>query len=393
MRAVGVHERRARLGRRHLLAAPAAGVAEVVDKLVALHATDPPSVYLSCLARMSEPSVAAVDAALYEDRAAVRMLGMRRTVFVVGRDVVPVVDAACTQKIAAAERRKLVDRLEDAGVAADGDRWLADIEAAVTKALDERGEATARELSQEIPVLREEIVLGAGTRYEVRQRATSHVLAVLAAGGGGGRIVRGRPSGSWTGTQYRWAVRDRWLGGAQERLEPAEARARLARRWLGAFGPGTAGDLRWWTGWTAAQVRQAVAAVGAVEVDLDDEAGLLLADDLDPVTAPDPWVALLPALDPTPMGWADRSWYLGPHREALFDRSGNIGPTAWADGRIVGGWAQRVDRGIVVQLLEEVGADVAARLDRAAERLGALLGETRIAPKFRTPLERRLAAG
>ncbi|CAN5263432.1 hypothetical protein BH20ACT9_BH20ACT9_13240 [soil metagenome] len=151
--------------------------------------------------------------------------------------------------------------------------------------------------------------------------------------------------------------------------------------------------MRWWTGWTAAQVRQAVAAVGAVEVDLDDEAGLLLADDLDPVTAPDPWVALLPALDPTPMGWADRSWYLGPHREALFDRSGNIGPTAWADGRIVGGWAQRVDRGIVVQLLEEVGADVAARLDRAAERLGALLGETRIAPKFRTPLERRLAAG
>lgn len=389
MRSVGVEERRARLGRRHLLAAPAERAADVVNGLVALHATDPPTVYLSCFARMSQPSVAAVDAALYEDRAVVRMLGMRRTVFVVGRELVPVVDAACADKIAAAERRKLVNRLEEASVAVDGDRWLLGVEAAVVRALDERGEATAQELSRLIAALREEIVLGAGTRYEVRQRATSHVLAGLAAQG---RIVRGRPSGPWTGTRYRWAVRARWLDGAQDSVEPAQARAALTRRWLRAFGPGTDGDLKWWTGWSVAHVRQAVAAVGAVEVDLDGGTGLLLADDLDPVTPPDPWVALLPALDPTPMGWADRSWYLGPHREALFDRSGNIGPTVWADGRIVGGWAQRPDHAIAVRLLEDVGAEVAAGLDRAAQRLGALLGGTRVTPKFRTPLERRLAA-
>ena len=37
-------------------------------------------------------------------------------------------------------------------------------------------------------------------------------------------------------------------------------------------------------------------------------------------------VALLPALDPTPMGYVERDWFLGPHAPALFDRSGNIGP-------------------------------------------------------------------
>ena len=51
------------------------------------------------------------------------------------------------------------------------------------------------------------------------------------------------------------------------------------------------------------------------------------ADDLEPVVAPKPWVALLPALDPTVMGWQARDWYLGPHAAALFDRSGNAGPT------------------------------------------------------------------
>ena len=70
----------------------------------------------------------------------------------------------------------------------------------------------------------------------------------------------------------------------------------------------------------------------------------MLAADTDPVPEPEPWIALLPALDPTPMGWSGRDWYLpAEHRAALFDRTGNIGPSVWCDGRIVGGWAQRPD--------------------------------------------------
>ena len=84
----------------------------------------------------------------------------------------------------------------------------------------------------------------------------------------------------------------------------------------------------------------------------------MLADDVEPAGDPGPWVALLPALDPTPMGWQQRDWFLGPHGPALFDRSGNIGPTVWVDGRIVGGWAQRRDGEVAVRLLE--------RLPRAA---------------------------
>jgi Winged helix DNA-binding domain len=92
------------------------------------------------------------------------------------------------------------------------------------------------------------------------------------------------------------------------------------------------------------------------------------------------------------MGWKERAWYLGDHGKALFDTNGNAGPTVWADGRVVGGWAQRRDGEIAVRLLEDTGAEVAAAIDAEAARLGAWYGDVRTTPRFRTPLERELTA-
>ena len=118
----------------------------------------------------------------------------------------------------------------------------------------------------------------------------------------------------------------------------------------------------------------------------------MLAGDEEPPAAPgEPWAALLPGLDPAPMGWQERGWYLGAHRERLFDRSGNIGPTVWWDGRIVGGWAQRPDGEIALGLLEDVGADGAAAIATEARRVRDWIGDVRVTPRFRTPLERELA--
>ena len=168
------------------------------------------------------------------------------------------------------------------------------------------------------------------------------------------------------------------------------------RRWLRAFGPGTVADLKWWTGWGLRQTRAALAALDTVEVALDgsDEPGLLLADDAEPVAASAPWVALLPGLDPTPMGWADRDWYLGPHRPVLFDRNGNIGPTVWCDGRIVGGWAHRENGEVAVRLLEDVGAKAAAAIEAEAGGVSDWLAavNVRVRARFPTPLELELMA-
>jgi hypothetical protein len=188
---------------------------------------------------------------------------------------------------------------------------------------------------------------------------------------------------------------ERWIGAPLPEHPPGEAQAALVGRWLRAFGPGTERDLAWWTGLTLGEVRRALAAQDppAIEVALDDGAvGLALADDLDATPDPGPWIALLPALDATTMGWTDRRFFLGEHGPRLFDRNGNAGPTIWVDGRVVGGWAQRADGEVVTRLLDDVGSEARATIDGEAARIQAWLGPTRVIPRFRTPLEQELAA-
>jgi hypothetical protein len=364
-------------------------VVEAARDLVGLHATDPASVYLSALARVPRLDVPTMEEALYEERSLLKMLGMRRTMFVVPPDLAPVIQASCTQAIAVAERKRTIALLAGAGISADPDRWLRDVEEATMRALEARGEAVATELTKDVPGLGTQIPFGEGKKWQGTLGVSTRVLFLLSMEG---RIVRARPRGSWISSQFRWTPTSRWLPGGIADLPTDEARIELVRRWLAVFGPGTVADIRWWTGWTLGEVRKSLAAIEPVEVDLDGATGLALADDLGPTPASEPWVALLPSLDSTVMGWAARDWYLGPHRSALFDRNGNAGPTIWADGRVVGGWGQTAGAEVVYRLFEDVGREAVITIEREAERVSAFLGGVRVTPRFRTPLEHELGA-
>jgi Winged helix DNA-binding domain len=393
---VSTAQRRSRLVERHRLSAPASTVAEAADALVALHATDPVTVYLSAWAR-SRCTAAQVDEALYEERAVVRMLGMRRTVFIVPAALAGVVQAACTDDVARRLRRGLEKDLTAGGVGGgDAGGWLRDVEAGVLRALAARGGGAAgAELSADEPRLRTQLVYAEDKSYGGAAYITSRVLVLIAAEG---RMIRGHRRGGWSSGQFEWFLPDAWLGGEGSRpragtgqLDAAAARAELARRWLLVFGPAPVSDLQWWAGWTGAQTKAALAALPVTEADLDGQAGLVLADDLEFPAEEPPVAGLLPALDPTPMGWQSRSWYLGPHAGPLFDRTGNIGPTVWWAGRVVGGWAQRPSGEVACRLLEDIGTDGAAAVAAEAARLESWLGAARVTPRFRTPLERELS--
>jgi hypothetical protein len=388
VRRIDVEQRRARLAVRHHLT-PGARTDDVVaiaDDVVVLHSSDPVTVYLSVLGRMRHPALAPVEDALYEKRTLVRHHAMRRTLWVGGHEVIRIAHAAATVDLHRVQRRNLVTAL-DAGGVDDPDAWIAAGRTAVLDLLAE-GPTTAREVGKRLPELALPIPIGTG-RLATTAAAHTRLLLVL---GFAGDVVRVRPTGTWINGQYRWAAADAWVpGGIDVDLDRRAAAAGLARRWLRAFGPGTRADLQWWAGWTAATTTRALADVDAVEVELDGAPGLVLPDDLDPIQPAEPWVALLPGLDPTTMGWKDRSWYLDPAlAAAVFDRNGNGGPTVWVDGRIVGGWVQRRDGTVAVRLLADIGSAQRAAIDEAAAAWEALLGDVRFSVRFPAPLQAEL---
>jgi hypothetical protein len=389
-----VEQRRVRLMERHRLGAAAGSVTEAAAAMIALHATDPWTVYLSSHARVPAATVDDVDAAIYEERALVRVLGMRRTMWVVPAGLWPLVQRGCTDDVAKRLRKQLVKDLAGGGVG-DGDAagWLRDVEAGVLRALVARGSGAAAELSVDEPRLRTQLSYAEDKSYGGTQNITSRVLMLMSSEG---QIIRGHRRGGVSSGQFTYHLPGAWLGDAGDPAVAAPdadaARVELARRWLSAFGPAPVSDLQWWAGWTGGQTKAALAGLAVREVNLDGTAGVLLDDDCDfPAEVP-PAVTLLPALDPTPMGWQARSWFLDPHGPALFDRTGNIGPTVWWDGRIVGGWAQRATGEVVYRLLEEVGSAGVAAVTEAAASLESWLGPGRVTPRFRTPLERELSA-
>ncbi len=317
--------------------------------MVALHATDPASVYLGLLARTRTLTVDDVDRALYDDRSLVRVMAMRRTIFATTAAEAVVPFAACTLRVAATQRARLVQGLAAGSAVSEPESWLDEVMAQTASAVAALGEPTAQELTAAVPALQIRWNPSPGTRYGGETPVTSRILSQLSMEG---VIERGRPTGAtFTSTRYRWRMTDPPIAPYAIELGEAEGRRRLVGRWLERFGPATEAD-----------------------------------------DAPGPWVALLPGLDPTVMGRRERDWYLDPGLvPELFDRSGNAGPTIWADGRVVGGWAQQPDGTIATEHLVDVSDEHRDLLAIERRRVVEFLGDIRVTPRFRSPLERRLS--
>jgi hypothetical protein len=386
MRSFTVQERRTRLARRHLLAeASDDAIADVAGRFVGLHATDPATPYLSLWARLAEFRRGDLDAVLYENRSVVKHLAMRRTLWVFDAHDLPAVQSAASDRVAANERRKLIADVAKAGIAADGEAWLDEASAAVLGHLAEHGHTSARALREALPQLAGDYDPAPGKSYGGAGPISPRVLTVL---GVQGLLLRGPNDGAWNTSRPRWAAAAQWLGAAGDPVAPDTARATLVGTWLRTFGPATVDDVKWWFGHTLTWARAGLLDVGAVEVDLDGTPGWALPDDLEPEPDCDRWCALLPGLDVTTMGWQHRDWYLGEHRAKVFDRNGNGGPTAWCDGRIVGGWTQDPDGRVVLQLVEKIDARASKALARKATELTDWLDGARVSARFPSPLSK-----
>lgn len=374
MRSISDEARRRALVARHHLDGQASTLTQAVHDLVALHSSDPITPHLGLWARVQGYDTAQLDAAM--SHAVWRLHAMRRTLWVVPSQSVGHFDAAVGQDVLRKERKKLVGWVS--AVRDDAEDWLEHLSAAVVAEVAASPGIHTRQLHEAVPELTTKVTLGSG-KWTAEVPVGSRLLFCLAMEL---ELARVASSGSWKTSQYGWRP-------APEVARPSvdEGRRWLVQRYLERFAPVTTTDIRWWTGLTAAQVKKALAALDAEAVVLDAGEAWVLPGQVLPESS---GVCLLPGLDPTPMGYQERAWYLGDHGDALFDRNGNVGPTVWVDGRIVGGWAVDAEGTVHTRLLEPVGSAHRDEVAQRARALQAWLSGLSVTPRFRTPLEREL---
>jgi Winged helix DNA-binding domain len=155
------------------------------------------------------------------------------------------------------------------------------------------------------------------------------------------------------------ALGERWLG---RPVATDCAPGEVIRRYLGAFGPATAGDVRSWS-----RLTQLSAALERLRPDLvtfRDERGRELFDLPDaprpPEDTPAP-VRYLPEYDNVLLGHEDRTRLMDPdQRTPLYPGNGGRLGSVLLDGRFAGGWRSvRTSRGarLEVELLARAGPD------------------------------------
>jgi len=387
MRLIDDAERRARMARRHALA-PQGRVADAcaaTRAMTVLHATEPATPYLSLFARIDSFTRADLDDALLKSKSLVKQLAMRRTLFVFPRDLLPAAVSSPAARVARQEYGRLVQDLEGNQITDDGASWLTVAREAVLRRLAGGAELGARELREGLVELAGQVSLYEHKPYGAVLHVAPRVLTWLSANGD---VVRCRNAGQWRISRPLWTRMDEWLGAPVCRCDVREGYAELVGSYLRTFGPVTERDLVWWFGATKGAMRQALSDLNAVQVQLERaQTGWVLADDVDPEPPVEPWATLLPALDPTSMGWKDRDFYLDPEfAPAVFDSAGNAGTTAWWDGQIVGAYAQDDAGQIELIVPKDPGPAGRTALQAEAKRLEVWLDGERVPTLYKSPV-------
>jgi hypothetical protein len=342
-----------------------------------------------------------LEVALYEQRSLARILCMRNTLHAVPSDEAPLFLNAYQERRRAglSKEEKL---LVLAGLCEEGEAGvlLDQLSYDVLSVLRERGPLTVRQIGRAVPKLRAKVRHSAGRAYEGEFSVGSRLVPFLCARG---LLIRARPRGTWHSNQYEYVSLTEWLpDAALESVSSEEAQTWLVRRYLSAFGPVTFEDVQWWTGFSKGKAKEALRSLGTelltVSVEGLGDEYFVLGDESQRLTnhgpTDEPYVSLLPGLDPYIMGYRDRRRFLGEeHRAKVFDRAGNAVPTVWVNGRVVGAWGQQQNGKVVQGLFERIGTQAQAILTEEARRLEVFLAGEVLPQRCHTPFTRALQDG
>jgi hypothetical protein len=186
-------------------------------------------------------------------------------------------------------------------------------------------------------------------------------------------LVRAPPSGTWERRRADlFAAAEDWVGPAPA-VTAAEATEHLVRRYLGAFGPATRGEIADWAGLPAGAVAAVLERIALRRFRAEDGDELL---DLPraplPAAATPAPVRFLPTWDATLLVHARRARILPEeHRPRIFHtKAPQSFPTFLVDGAVAGTWRHEDGR-IDIEPFDRLGRTASRELRDEAARLAA----------------------
>jgi hypothetical protein len=322
------------------------GPGEVVERLLAVQAQDPKGARLAVRARLSEtvkaPRASRVDEQLDAGSLVVGWLN-RGTLHLVQTDDYQWLHALTSPGQASSNQTRLRQEGVSEAQAEKGVKLIA-------KTLTD-GPATRPELRERLQV--------AG--IPVEGQALVHILYLASIRG---LIVRGPMAGR---EQAFVLVRD-WIG-EPEQIDPEQALAELARRYLKGHGPASDRDLAAWSGLPLGQVRSGLEAISS---ELVERQGLL---DLKGVRRRrQDSIRLLGSFDPVLHGWQSREWIIPEaDRRGVVTVNGLFRPSILVGEQILGTWAMPAGK-VELKPFGKLQPAVGSRLEEEAAKVLEYLG-------------------
>ncbi|MFW9873176.1 MAG: winged helix DNA-binding domain-containing protein [Candidatus Thorarchaeota archaeon] len=356
-------------------------ITQIIEDIFGLHSTGLPTSYLSLLARTNNFEKTDLERELYTIKSLGRIRGMRRTLFIVTRNLIPIVHTATF---------KLIEKF-------------------FQKFLEVRGVSLKeyQVISSQILEILKGVELSAS---EIRKKLNSNldIPAIIQVMCDYGLLLRGRPIKDWKDRRNRYALFSEYFPNI-DLLEFTEEQAiqKLIKKYIKAYGPVNENDISWWSGLTVSTMRKVLNNIEP-QIERIMISGLkgefmIFEDDMEDLknseNPQEPTISFLPELDPYPMGYKNRDKYIDRNNyNNVFDKSGNISATILLNGMVIGVWDTENKKIPVIKifLFQPLGGELRNQLYEKACDVGKFYFDKEVTIKkckSMIPLTERTAGG
>jgi len=356
-------------------------VTKTVNDICGLHATGSTVPYLSLFARTRNFQKENLYEELYIKRSLGKIRCMRGTLYILTKEMLPIVYAATRRFVEKSSKQYVEFR----GISS---KEYERISQSIMNLLKSR-EMTASEIKKTL-------------------KTQLDVSAILYHMCDQGLLIRSRPEKGWKDRNHRYSLfREYFPDIDLAKIDEANAITLLVQKYLSSFGPATEKDIVWWTGLSKTKVQEALnnTRKRIVQIEIQNVKNDFIMLDSDErlmrniVSPKKRTVNLLPSLDPYLMGYRERERYIcREHYDKVFDRSGNATSTILLDGRVVGVWdfSEEPEPTVKILLFEEVEQSVLTEIYLEAQKIGRFTADKEVKIKecdHMIPLTCRTAGG